>query len=413
MTLTPASAFTSSSQTERVDGVLRYAHLGDLTLESGLVLPEVTLAYETWGELNHDASNAILVLHALTGDTHVSKGRVGDSADEATRAYAETEGWWAGIVGPGSVIDTNKYFVVSPNLLGGCNGSTGPAEPAPASVDPAGKPWGSRFPQLTIRDTVHAEALLADQLGIPNFKYVIGASLGGARSVEWAATYPQRVRGCAVIASASSATADTIAWGHMQNLAIRQDPNFTGGDYYEGDAPETGLALARRIAHTTYRSAAELDFRFGRDAQPGEQPLGEYTNGRGRYQVESYLDHQGTKLVKRFDANSYLAINEALLSHDVARGRGSLHDALAPTAHCHWLVAYVDSDRLFFPSDSHILASALPNPLEPKVIHSPSGHDGFLIETAQVEKMLRVALAEQEELESENAGVPQQVAAAA
>ncbi|QRZ61146.1 homoserine O-acetyltransferase [Rothia sp. ZJ932] len=397
----------------REDGVLRFETVGDLTLESGEVLPEVTLAYETWGELNHDASNAILVLHALTGDTHVSRGLVGGDADAKTRAYAETEGWWAGIVGAGAVIDTNKYFVVSPNILGGCNGSTGPASAAPSSIDPENKPWGSRFPQVTIRDTVRAEARLADALGIPSFSYVIGASLGGARSVEWAATFPDRVRGCAVIASASSATADTIAWGHMQNLAIRQDPHFAGGDYYDGAAPETGLALARRIAHTTYRSAAELDFRFGRDVQPGEQPLTSYNTGRGRYQVESYLDYQGEKLVKRFDANSYLAINEALLTHDVARGRGSLRQALEPTAHCHWLVAYVDSDRLFFPSDSHILASALPHPVEPQVIHSPSGHDGFLIETGQVERILRQALAEHSEREEENREVPSQVAAAA
>lgn len=409
--LKPASDFYPTAPDQRADGVLRTAHIGDLPLESDAILPEARLAYETWGQLNEDASNAILILHALTGDTHVSRGAVGPDADPQTRAYAETEGWWAGIVGPGAAIDTNKYFVVSPNILGGCNGSTGPASPAPISIDPEQKPWGSRFPQITIRDTVHAESRLAEQLGITAFKYVIGASLGGARSVEWAATYPQRVRGCAVIASAPSATADTIAWGHTQNLVIRQDPHFAGGDYYGGPSPDTGLALARRIAHTTYRSAAELDFRFGRDAQPGEEPLTTYNTGRGRYQVESYLDHQGQKLVERFDANSYLSINEALLTHDVARGRGSLRQALAVTAHCHWLVAYVDSDRLFFPSDSHILASALPQPVEPQVIHSPSGHDGFLIETKQVEKILRAALAQQAEGEVECADSSTKVAA--
>ncbi|GAA1746114.1 homoserine O-acetyltransferase [Rothia terrae] len=384
---------------EPLNGVLRYTDIGDVHLESGEVLPDATLAYETWGTLNEDASNAILILHALTGDTHISRGNVSDSADAATRAYAEAPGWWEGIVGPGSVIDTDRYFVVSPNILGGCYGSTGPATPAPASVDAKRKPWGSRFPRLTIRDTVRAESLLADQLGIGSFKYVIGASLGGTRSLEWAACFPERVRGCAVIASAPSVTADVLAWGHIQNLAIRQDPDFNGGDYYEGKAPETGLGLARRVAHTTYRSAAELDFRFGREPQPEEDPFAPGPSPRGRYQVESYLDHHGHKITQRFDANSYLSINEAMMSHDIARGRGSLKDALADTR-CHWLIAYVDSDRLFTPSDSLILADAVPQPVEPYVIHSPSGHDGFLIETQQVEKILRLALGDQEDQES-------------
>lgn len=394
---------TINSHAERItvqstDGVLRYANIGDVYLESGEVLPDATLAYETWGTLNQEASNAILILHALTGDTHVSRGRVNESADARTRDYAEAPGWWEGIVGPGAVIDTNKYFVVSPNILGGCYGSTGPATAAPAQVDPQRRPWGSRFPRLTIRDTVRAEAVLADRLGIDSFKYVIGASLGGTRSLEWAACFPERVRGCAVIASAPSATADVLAWGHIQNLAIRQDPDFNNGDYYGGQPPETGLGLARRVAHTTYRSAAELDFRFGREAQPQEDPFAPGPGPRGRYQVESYLDYHGYKITRRFDANSYLVINEAMMSHDVARDRGSLKEALANTR-CSWLIAYVDSDRLFTPSDSLILAAAVPKPVEPYVIHSPSGHDGFLIETKQVERILHLALDAQEQSE--------------
>lgn len=379
------------------DGVLKYAEIGDVSLESGTVLPQTILGYETWGTLNEGGDNAILVLHALTGDTHVSRGLVSSDTDEKARSSAETPGWWAGIVGPGCVIDTEKYFVVSPNLLGGCYGSTGPA-----SIAPDGKPWGSRFPQVTIRDTVHAEALLTKQLGITSYKYVIGASLGGARSIEWAATYPELVRGCAVIASSPTSTADVIAWAHTQNLAIKSDPAFAGGDYYGTEGPVTGLGIARRIAHTTYRSAAELNFRFGREAQDGENPLPAHGEPRGRYAIESYLDYQAKKLVGRFDANSYLAINEALISHDVTRGRGTLAESLAHTD-CHWLVIYVDSDRLFFPSESVVLAAELPGDVEAKAIHSASGHDGFLIETDQVEKLLADAFAEQEALEAETA----------
>ncbi|WP_237209503.1 homoserine O-acetyltransferase MetX [Rothia nasimurium] len=389
------TARPADSAPHRTDGVLTYASIGDLTLESGAVLPDITIGYETWGTLNEAGDNAVLILHALTGDTHVSAGRVGADASEQDREAAEAAGWWPTAVGPGRVIDTDKYFVISPNMLGGCYGTTGPASPAPASIDPEQKPWGSRFPLVTIRDGVHAEKRLLDQLGVTSLHHVIGGSLGGARAAEWAVTYPELVRSCAVIASGPAATAEQIAWGHMQNLAIRQDPAFAGGDYYPGPGPVTGLALARRIAHTTYRSAAELHFRFGRDAQDGHNVLHPVSAERGRYQVENYLDHHGTKLTNRFDAGSYLAINEALLSHDLGRDRGGLEKALARTV-CNWTIAYVDSDRLFFPSDSHILAASLPNPVEPAVIHSPCGHDGFLIEHEQLERILATSIETQD-----------------
>lgn len=381
--------------TTRQDGVLTYAPVGDLTLESGATLPEAVIGYETWGTLNEVGDNAVLILHALTGDTHVSAGYAGTDAPADVQKAAEAAGWWPTAVGPGKVIDTDKYFVISPNMIGGCYGSTGPACPAPASVDPEQKPWGSRFPLVTIRDTVHAEKKLIDALGITSFHHVIGGSLGGARAIEWAVTYPDLVRSVAVIASGSAATAEQIAWGHMQNLAIRQDPNFAGGDYYGGPSPDTGLALARRIAHTTYRSAAELHFRFGRAPQGDQQTITPLSADRGRYQVENYLDYHGDKLTARFDANSYLAINEALLSHDVARGRGNLEQALSLST-CRWTVAYVDSDRLFFPSDSQIIAASLPTPIEPDVIHSPCGHDGFLIEHEQLERILATSMQAQD-----------------
>lgn len=370
------------------DGVMRTLPVGDLPLESGAVLPEVVLGYETWGRLNADASNAILVLHALTGDTHAAHGVAGPDADEDERRRIESPGWWEGLIGPGAAIDTDQYFVVCPNVVGGCYGSTGPASPAPASVDPRRAPWGSRFPLVTVRDTVAAEARLADALGVGAWKLVVGGSMGGARALEWAATFPERVGACAVVAAGPCATAEQLAWGRAQSLAIRQDPNFRGGDYYGGPGPEEGLGLARRIAHITYRSPAELHYRFGRHPQGEEDPAGPGPCSRGRYRVESYLDHQASKLAGRFDANAYLAVNEALMSHDVARGRGGLEQALARTT-CRWVVVAVDSDRLFYPKESWTLAEALPQRIGVHEISSPSGHDGFLLETSQLSRILR------------------------
>lgn len=354
------------------DGTVQYLPIGSLALESGATLPEVTLAYETWGTLNADASNAVLIEHALTGDTHV------------TRGAGEEPGWWEQLAGPGAPVDTDRFFVVSINILGGCYGSTGPSTPGPD-----GRPWGSRFPLVTLRDSTAAEARLADALGIGSWYAVLGGSLGGARALEWAVSYPDRVRRCAVISVGASSTAEQIAFAQAQTLAIRQDPNFKGGDYYGGPEPDAGLALARRIAHITYRSAAELDGRFGRNAQAAEAPLEAGSlAGRGRYQVESYLDHQGNKLVRRFDANSYIAITEALMSHDVTRGRGSLEQAVS-RATAEFFVAAVDSDRLYFPAQSHALADALPGEVPVHVIEAPIGHDGFLTEIGQLSEQLR------------------------
>ncbi|MCC5782151.1 homoserine O-acetyltransferase [Kocuria sp. CCUG 69068] len=371
----------------REDGVPRVAGIGELELESGFRLPDVRIAYETWGTLAPDASNAVLVEHALTGDTHVAAGRARPGAPEAERRAAESGGWWEGLIGPGAAIDTDRWFVVCTNIVGGCYGSTGPATPAPPSVDPEGRPWGSRFPLITVRDSVHAEAALADALGIDAWRLVIGGSMGGARALEWAVTHPDRVRACAVVAACAQSSAEQLAWGQAQNLAIRQDPHFRGGDYYDGPPPVTGLGLARRIAHITYRSADELHHRFGRSPQADEQVIDTHAGGRGRYQVESYLDHQASKLAGRFDANSYLAVNETLMSHDVARGRGTLEEALSVTS-CEWLVAAVDSDRLYLPRESDVLAAALPGDVRRHTLTSPSGHDGFLIEAPQLGKLL-------------------------
>ncbi|WP_285726226.1 homoserine O-acetyltransferase MetX [Psychromicrobium xiongbiense] len=362
----------------RVDGVLTHAQIGSLELESGETLPSVTLGYETWGTLNADASNAVLVHHALTGSTHVSRG----DSDE--------DGWWEGLVGPGRALDTDQYFVVAANLIGGCYGSTGPS-----SIAADGAPWGGRFPFVTLRDSVYAEARLADALGIQSWYAVIGGSMGGARALEWAVTYPERVRAVVVIAVGAASTAEQIALAQAQVLAIRQDPAFEGGDYYGGEQPQAGLGLARRIAHLSYRSEAELAARFGRSAQPGEHPVSARRAqdvGEHRYQVESYLDHQARKLVGRFDANSYIVLTEALMSHDVSRGRGTLPEALTRAAGVKFILAAVRSDRLYLPQQSEELAAALAQPQPVHWIDSGIGHDGFLTETEQLAPLVAAAL---------------------
>jgi homoserine O-acetyltransferase len=356
------------------DGFLRVAPIGPLALETGGALPDVQLAFETWGELDAEASNAVLVQHALTGSSHVARGA------------SEEEGWWDALVGPGRTVDTDRFFVVSINMVGGCYGSTGPA-----SLAPDGAPWGSRFPFVTIRDGVRAEALLADQLGIHRWHSVLGGSMGGARALEWALMYPDRVERCAVIACTAASSAEQIAFAQAQLQAIRLDPAYRGGDYYDGPHPDAGLGLARRIAHITYRSEGEFEARFGRAEQDAEQPLGAVVPAdRGRYQVESYLDHQAEKLVDRFDANSYVILTEALMSHDAGRARGSLAAALA-AAPAQFFVAAVDSDRLYVPGQSRRLAAGLPGEVPVHTITSPVGHDAFLTEIHQLDAQLRTA----------------------
>jgi homoserine O-acetyltransferase len=348
--------------------------IGSLRFEAGGALPQVRVAYETWGTLNAARDNAILVEHALTGDSHVS-GPAG--------AGHPTPGWWHGLIGPGRPLDTDHWFVVASNVIGGCQGTTGPSSKAPD-----GRPWGSRFPFVTVRDQVAAEAALSDRLGICVWAAVLGGSMGGMRALEWAVTYPGRVRRCIVLASSAYASAEQIAWCQPQLLAIRQDPDFFGGDYYEQpQGPDLGLGLARRIAHVTYRSELELDIRFGRQAQGEEQPLG----GGGRYAVESYLDHQADKLASRFDANSYVVLTESMNSHDVGRGRGGVQAALQRVT-ADLVVVAVDSDRLYPPRLSHELAMASASSGPAHVITSDHGHDGFLIEIGQVGEILRETL---------------------
>jgi len=356
-------------------GERSFAAIGDLRLESGECLPAVQMAYETWGTLAPDGKNAVLVLHALTGDSHV----VGEAGD----GHA-SPGWWNSLIGPGCPVDPGQWFVVAANVLGGCQGSTGPA-----STAPDGRPWGSRFPYVTVRDQVEAEHRLLADLGIDRLAAVVGGSMGGMRAIEWAVTHPDDVDRCIVLASTARATADQIAWCQPQLLAIRHDPDFTGGDYYASDRrPDTGLGLARRIAHITYRTESELDERFGRSAQLGEDPL--RAGDRGRFAVESYLDHHAGKLARRFDANSYVVLTEAMNSHDVGRDRGGLPAALARvSADC--TIVSVDTDRLYPPRLSDELHAALPFSERAHIV-SDFGHDGFLIEEEQVGRIIRGAL---------------------
>ncbi|POX62792.1 homoserine O-acetyltransferase [Streptomyces sp. Ru62] len=344
-----------------------------LPLEAGGELPGVRLAFETWGRLAPDRSNAVLVLHALTGDSHVA-GPAGPGHP--------TPGWWDGLVGPGLALDTDRWFVVAPNVLGGCQGSTGPS-----SKRPDGPRWGGAFPTLTQRDQVAAEAGLADALGIDRWALVVGGSMGGMRALEWAVSYPERTGALLLLATAAASSAEQIAWAGIQLHAIRSDPHWHSGDYHDtGRGPHAGLGLARRIAHVTYRSEAELQIRFGRAPQGTEDPW----NG-GRYQVESYLDHHAAKLVRRFDAGSYVVLAEAMNTHDIGRGRGGTRAALRRVT-ARTLVAGVRSDRLYPLAQQAELAAGIRTGDHLRVIESPYGHDGFLIEVEQVAALVRELL---------------------
>lgn len=351
-----------TSQKLNTSGELTSINVGEFTTEAGATLPEVTIAYQAWGEFRGD--NLILVEHALTGDSNAVE-------------------WWAGLIGPGMALDTDKYAVLCTNVLGGCKGTTGPC-----SQHPDGEPWGSRFPAISVRDQVEVEKQFLDVLGIDKVHAVIGGSMGGARTLEWAWKYPDMMDAALVLAVSARASAWQIGVQTAQISAIERDPNWNGGDYYDGEAPIEGLAAARRIAHLTYRGELEIDERFGTQPQTGENPLGAHRDNAQRFAVQSYLDYQGLKLSERFDAGSYVALTEALNRHDIGRDRGGLNKALAacrvPT-----LVAGVDTDILYPYHQQEHISRNLGNLLGMAKISSPVGHDAFLTETRQVDRIIR------------------------
>ncbi len=352
-------------------GNRQFVSIGAFTTEHGDSLPNVRIAYEAFGELNEAKDNAILVAHALTGDSHL----IGSAG-----AGHATDGWWEDVVGPGKALDTDRWCIIAPNVLGGCQGTTGPASLAPDHQE-----WGSRFPFLTIRDQVNAMAAFAAELSITKWQAVIGGSMGGMHALEYAIMHPEQVARLGVIAAPPVTTADQIGLNLVQLEAIRSDPDFNGGNYYDADlghGPHHGLATARRMALLNYRSFTELNDRFGRSWQSAVSPLGD----GGRYAVESYLDFHGNKFTRRFDANSYVTLVQAMNSHDVGRGRGGIDDALAqitiPT-----LVIGIPSDRLFTLDGQEIIARAVPGNIDgdvPSVLDSEFGHDSFLIEHERV-----------------------------
>ena len=356
-----------------------------LALESGEALVDIEMAYETWGELSPEADNAILICHALTGDSH-AYGASGDGH--------VTEGWWNGVIGPGRGIDTDRHFVVCVNSLGGCQGSTGPA-----SIDPSTRrPYGSSFPTVTSRDIVRCQAAVADHLGIDQWLAVVGGSMGGMQVLEWGVMYPHRVRSIAPITTALAAGAQQVAWSAVGRTVLALDPRFRGGDYYDaepGDGPFAGLAIARSVAQITYRSNEVFDNRFARDLVDPRALFGPWD----RFQVESYLDYHGEKLVRRFDANSYLVLNRVMDLHDLARDRGGMDLAVGRLVHLPALTLSISSDTLYPTSQQTALRDAIRRAggrCDPHVIQSPDGHDGFLLATREVGSHLDVFLREVE-----------------
>lgn len=337
-----------------------FLNIGDLLLESGETLENPTIAYQSWGVLNAQKDNAILVNHAMTG-------------------WSDVPGWWPSMVGPGLPFDSDKYFILCPNVIGGCQGSTGPS-----SLAPDGKRYGSRFPSVTIRDMVAAEVAFSEAIGINKYRLAVGPSLGGMRALEWAVQFPERVGAICTIGSSAVATGDQIATSSIQIRAIKSDPQFLGGDYYDAEhGPNEGMGIARRIAHLTYRTEAEMDVRFGRELQGDDT---------GRFAVESYLDHQAEKLARRFDANTYIALTEAMNSHDIGRGRGGVSAALA-SIQIPIVAVAIDTDRLFPVRLQAEIADLAPLAADLVVISSPFGHDGFLVEVESVGITIKEALA--------------------
>ncbi|MDX2162841.1 MAG: homoserine O-acetyltransferase [bacterium] len=346
----------------------QYAHFDlPLHLKSGGVLDGFTLAYETYGALNADANNAILICHALSGDSHV--------AGYYTADPHERPGWWDEAVGAGKMFDTERFFVICSNVIGGCQGSTGPSSHAPD-----GRPYALRFPLVTIADMVRAQHHLIAHLGIERLFAVAGGSMGGMQALQWAVAYPEQVEHVLFLAATPRSSTQNIAFNEVGRQAIYADPHWNGGDYYGRTPPHAGLAVARMVGHLTYMSEHSLEHKFGRGLQ-GHAAV-PYRFDVPEFQVESYLHHQGEKFVQRFDANSYLYITKALDYFDIADGFGSLNLAVKGTKSTFLVVSFT-SDWLYTSAQALDLVTALEH--EGKAvrfhrIHADFGHDSFLVE---------------------------------
>jgi len=368
-----------------------------LALECGRTLSSVRIAYETYGTLTPEKDNVILVCHALSGDAHaagwsaapVEESAVdGFGADEREIAKKSGLGWWDGMIGPGKAFDTDRYFVVATNLIGGCRGSTGPSSLNPAT----GKPYGLDFPTVTVTDMVRAERALLRELGIESLLTVSGGSLGGMQSLEWAALFPDSVASNIPIASTAALDPQGVAWNAIARNAIMADPDWQGGHYYgTGRSPKAGMAVARMVGHVTYLSGYSMAEKFGRKLQ-GRDTLS-YTVTEPDFEVESYLRYQGEKFVRRFDANTYLYFSRALSYFDLARqyGEGSLERAVEGFRAATLLICF-SSDWLYPPANSRALAEALEangKEVELHIIEAPYGHDSFLLEEKRQTPMIR------------------------
>ena len=351
-----------------------------LPLQSGAVLQDYTLTFETYGVLNAARSNAVLVCHALNASHHVAGVYAGQP---------KNVGWWDNMVGPGKPLDTDKFFVIGVNNLGSCFGSTGPMHLNPAS----GKPYGAAFPVVTVEDWVLSQARLADALGIAQFAAVMGGSLGGMQALAWAIMYPERLRHCVVIASTAKLSAQNIAFNDVARQAILTDPQYHGGDFYQhGVVPKNGLRVARMIGHITYLSDDDMAAKFGRKLRDSAQ-TGAYQFGFGvDFEIESYLRYQGDKFSEYFDANTYLLITKALDYFDPARAfKGDLAQALAHTE-AQFFVASFSTDWRFAPECSREIVQALVSNRRQVTyaeIDAPHGHDAFLLEDARYMALLR------------------------
>lgn len=346
----------------------RLAHFEEtLHLRSGGVLEGFTLAYETYGELNEDRSNAILICHALSGDAHVA-GYYTDDPEERP-------GWWDDAVGPGKMFDTNRYFVICSNVLGGCRGSTGPS-----TIAPDGKRYALRFPMVTVTDMVAAQRYLMDYLGVDTLFAIAGGSMGGMQALQWAVDYPERVRNVLFIAATPRSSTQNIAFNEIGRQAIYADPTWNNGDYYNnGKRPDAGLAVARMIGHITYMSEQSLEEKFGRRLRDHQQLKYSFDT---EFEVESYLHYQGFKFTERFDANSYLYITKALDYYDVADGYGTIYDALRRTQ-ASFLVISFSSDWLYTDAQARELVDPLRRlkcEVEYQRVEASFGHDSFLVE---------------------------------